>query len=603
MRTYKRNPDSRSYRKYSRDSLNKALDEIRRGERTQLEASVAYNIPRGTLQNKLRLAHENKVGGQFVFTTVEEEAFVNHILTVAAWGFPVTAFDLCIIARDYLNKCGRKIAAFGANNCPSLDWAKSFCRRHTCVSIRTATNIKPTRAAITDVEINRYFDNLEKELDGVLASNILNYDETNLCDDPGKQRCIFKRGIKYAERVMHWSKSSTSIMFCGSATGEMLPPYVIYKAEHLYSTWTEGGPPNARYNRSKNGWFDKATFTDWFLGVVLPFFKNKTGKKAIIGDNLSSHFTEDVLNACRAHDIKFICLPPNSTHLTQPLDVAYYGPLKRQWREILTAYKRAHPKNQTVTKNYFPALLKQLCDQIDNSNLVAGFKKTGITPLDRSQVLQRLPNYTQPCNNTVSETFMEYLSQSRSFRTDKVASKRLRYSVEPGKSVCAASCEPIADVQSLQLSENHLVATKPASADCFSAQHTAIIDLVSIESTRIVGTASQQCAEVMDTCNKINTGSFLLVKFATQNRTSRYYVGKVTAVLDGKSPGTSTSNTIYSGYEISFLRRIKDYFIFPEKPDVSDIAASDVVKVLPTPAVNKRGVITFPCSFEDFTVW
>ena len=45
-------------------------------------------------------------------------------------------------------------------------------------------------------------------------------------------------------------------MFCGNAAGESLAPYVVYKAEYLWSTWTEGDPQYTRYDRIKSGWFD-----------------------------------------------------------------------------------------------------------------------------------------------------------------------------------------------------------------------------------------------------------------------------------------------------------------------------------------------------------
>ena len=95
--------------------------------------------------------------------------------------------------------------------------------------------------------------------------------------------------------------------------------------EHL----TQGGPKGTQYNRSKSGWFDRVCFDDWFRTIVLPWARKKDCHKVIIGDNLSSHFSTDVLNLCDQHNISFVCLVPNSTHLTQPLDIAFYGPLKK----------------------------------------------------------------------------------------------------------------------------------------------------------------------------------------------------------------------------------------------------------------------------------
>ncbi|CAG4958214.1 unnamed protein product [Colias eurytheme] len=43
------------------------------------------------------------------------------------------------------------------------------------------------------------------------------------------------------ERVTNTSKTAVSLMFAATAEGQILPVYVVYKAEHLWDTWTEGG--------------------------------------------------------------------------------------------------------------------------------------------------------------------------------------------------------------------------------------------------------------------------------------------------------------------------------------------------------------------------
>ena len=104
---------------------------------------------------------------------------------------------------------------------------------------------------------------------------------------------------------MYLSKSATSVMMSCSAEGQFLPLYVVYKAEHVYDTWIVGGPPNTRYNRSKNGWFDSVIFQDWFTTVALPYFKKQPDAepKAIIGDNMASHVTTTVIDMCEKHKI------------------------------------------------------------------------------------------------------------------------------------------------------------------------------------------------------------------------------------------------------------------------------------------------------------
>jgi DDE superfamily endonuclease len=91
-----------------------------------------------------------------------------------------------------------------------------------------------------------------------------------LLGDPGAQKAIFKRGVKYAEQVRDHRKSSISIMFCGSAAGDFLPPYVVYKGKNTYEAWTTGGPKGAAYSCSKSRWFDMFCLTEWFKKIFLP---------------------------------------------------------------------------------------------------------------------------------------------------------------------------------------------------------------------------------------------------------------------------------------------------------------------------------------------
>lgn len=108
----------------------------------------------------------------------------------------------------------------------------------------------------------------------------------------------------------------------------------------------------------------------------------------VIGDNLSSHININVLRLCELHNVKFVCLPPNSTHLTQPLDVAFFAPMKKSWRGILTKWKesKSGSKYPTIPKDIFPALLRELIESLKTNqgqNLKAGFEKCEIVPLSK----------------------------------------------------------------------------------------------------------------------------------------------------------------------------------------------------------------------------
>lgn len=339
VRKYKRTPGTRFYQNYSKEQLETALRQFRRGQITLREAEELYNIPRSTLQRHAK-QKPKKHGGQTILSEGEESRLVHLIVLAGEWGYPLEKIDIRYIVKAYLDRKGIRVAKFN-NNMPGVDWANLFCLRHKeSLTERLCENIKRARASVSREIINKYFDHLQENLQNVETESIINYDETCFVDDPGRKKVIVKRKTRHPERIIDSTKTSTSVMFAVSGDGQLLPPFLVYRSEHLYDTWLTNGPKGARYGRNKSGWFDQPLFEEWFISIALPFLKRRSAPRVIIGDNLCSHLSLRVIELCEENDIRFCFLPPNSTHLTQPLDVSVFGPMKKVWRSTLQDWKK-----------------------------------------------------------------------------------------------------------------------------------------------------------------------------------------------------------------------------------------------------------------------
>ena len=138
--------------------------------------------------------------------------------------------------------------------------------------------------------------------------------------------------------------------------------------------------------------------------------------------------------------MKFIALPPNSTHLTQPLDVDFFRPMKGAWRKILDDYKmRSRRASTTLQKQEFPVLLTNLLTALNSrgaENLVSGFRKTGIYPLNPSEVINRLPNAKDSKYKNISDSFLDFLKNERmAGKGTKKSTKERKLDVMPGRSI------------------------------------------------------------------------------------------------------------------------------------------------------------------------
>lgn len=390
-RTYVSTRGSRQYVNYKPDTLDNAIRDIRLGRKSYEKAALDYGIPITTLKNKKYGLHAKSYGGQKRLSTECENLIASAVKTLADWTIPMTGGEIRSLVKNYLDALNLPKEIF-KDNMPGRDWLKGFMHRHRLTK-RVADNVYSSRAKINAEVVDSYFDHLEEELRGIPPSNIFNYDETNLTDDPGSVEVIVTRGRKRVERIKEHSKQSTSIMFCGNAKGDYLPPMLVYKCEsgNVYESWIEGGPDGAQYASTKSGWFDMDCFKQWFFNIFVPAASRLDGPVALIGDNLASHFSKEVIEATLEHNIKFITMPPMSTHLCQPLDVAVFRTLKQHWRKILDQWRKTSRRIGAIPKAQIPKLVSELCSHLTSDHLKSGFRASGIYPLDRQQVLKRLP--------------------------------------------------------------------------------------------------------------------------------------------------------------------------------------------------------------------
>ena len=142
-----------------------------------------------------------------------------------------------------------------------------------------------------------------------------------------------------------------------------------------------------------------------FFYIFLPHACQLDGPVAIIGDNLPSHFSLSVITATLEHKIRFITLIPSSTHLCQPFDVAVFRSLKRNWRKFLVDWRKESKSKGCIPKTLFPTLLKRLVESsLVPDHLVSGFRKTGIYPANRDEILQQLPGQQKDPGGTPTIT-------------------------------------------------------------------------------------------------------------------------------------------------------------------------------------------------------
>lgn len=115
----------------------------------------------------------------------------------------------------------------------------------------------------------------------------------------------------------------------------------------------------------------------------------------LICDGHESHVTPEFIIHCMFHNILLLMLPPHTSHLTQPLDISIFGPLKRHMADALHRIIQteiARLQKAEWLDAYIKARSKALC----KSNILSAFNGAGLFPFYPLKVLRRIPSPVEP---------------------------------------------------------------------------------------------------------------------------------------------------------------------------------------------------------------
>ena len=113
--------------------------------------------------------------------------------------------------------------------------------------------------------------------------------------------------------------------------GWALLPFIIFKAQNHLSAWYEdsGLPDDWVITLSENGWTLNSIGYEW-----IQHFDRHTNNRTIgtyrllILDGHESHLSAHFQHYCTERKIITLCMPPQWSHILQPLDVSCFAPLK-----------------------------------------------------------------------------------------------------------------------------------------------------------------------------------------------------------------------------------------------------------------------------------
>ena len=195
--------------------------------------------------------------------------------------------------------------------------------------------------AVNAENMDMYFDLLRSVYDEFefdkFPESIYNMDETGMPLTPRPPKIVAKKGKKKIRYRTSGQKSQITVIGCGNAIGQAIPPFIIFAAKQISPLWTVDEVNGSRYAVSDNGWVDQELFYFWLKEHFLP---NAVSKRPLLLllDGHSSHFEPNTIQFAKDNDIIIFCLPPHTTHECQPLDCSFFRSLRLRYSVCLITY-------------------------------------------------------------------------------------------------------------------------------------------------------------------------------------------------------------------------------------------------------------------------
>ncbi|XP_072179879.1 uncharacterized protein [Diadema setosum] len=421
-------------RLYTEESLQEALKRVRLGELSQRQASVQYGIPRSTIFDKLsgrRPEEYCKLGRAPYLTPAEEDRLAQWAIQMSRIGYGRTREQIMKMAQTIVTAEGRETPF--TDNKPGKKWFAHFMKRNPTLSLRNPQGLGIERAVLTCDKLDRWYNGLHDFLKAENAMSILecphriwNADESGFALSPKGERVLGMKGAKFVYSLASTTKTNLTTLVAASASGNFCPPFVIYPGQRVSRNWKplEGAPESWFYGFSKSGWMNAELFYSWLSNHFYPYLvsQNIHFPVLLLVDGHTSHVDLHVGEFCAEREIILYRLQSHSSHVTQPLDLAVFGPLKKAYKKEETAWKDQHV-GQFVSKSVFASIFAKAWNQIKPEYAKAGFKAAGLYPFtkkyDRNKLgpsnifaSMRISDDSKPSSVSSSESQTEGSSSS-----------------------------------------------------------------------------------------------------------------------------------------------------------------------------------------------
>lgn len=375
---------------WSQTDLQDAIEDVKNHQMSERAAALKYNIPRRTLKNHLVSGNAVKrLGRKSVFTDTQEKELVERIKKFSSIGMPLTAKIIRKQAYLFCERNNIKNPFSDKKSTAGRKWLKNFLARNKNISERKAQFMNPARAQkLNKIIVDKHFKAIREVYDDLNIDQhperLYNVDEKGCrLTIHGQQKVLAGKGSRRVHLIAQEHAENVSIAACVNATGNAIPPMVIFKGKRLRDEFLENLPAGSLVKMAPKG----SMTTELFVSFIEHLAKYKSpGKCLLIFDGASSHLDYAIVDVAEKHDIVLYCLPSNTTHELQPLDKSVNKSFESFWDEEVLLFIYQNPQKKLTKARFNKIFTRVWAKCMTPSNIINGFRATGLYPWDPSSI-------------------------------------------------------------------------------------------------------------------------------------------------------------------------------------------------------------------------
>ena len=390
-------------------SIQEALTALRNNEyKSVYAAAQALKVSETTLRaqwKQTRLTRVEANEAKQLLSGAEEAALAGYVKELSRNGYPPTYATVQEMAAEIQR---RRVAKLNFEEGMELvqyppigeDWPRRFIERHPNLTAMYSRRIDASRLKEASAEtITRWLESAREVIQecNIRSKNIYNMDETGFAIGSIKRRRIITdRRMHQKFQAQPGRQEWVTAIECICGDGSTVNPLIIFKGENVMSDWILPAKKHLKrmwkFSASARGWTSDLHGLEWLRRCFEPETREKANGewRLLILDGHGSHVTGSFLVYCLINKIHVLRIPPHTSHLTQPLDVGLFGPLKTALSVALDPLLRKEV-SRLHKSEWLTGYIEARENTFSKDNVFGGWRGAGLIPHDRQKVLRHLP--------------------------------------------------------------------------------------------------------------------------------------------------------------------------------------------------------------------